>query len=121
MAAALVSLWGCGESPPIREIVSVRIMAVDRPVGAGGPSRTLRVAEDPAAAALARALVRCRGPEIVKFMPSYRVTAIERDGSEVTFLLRGEYVTVAGVAYGCSEDIEKLVERALGTATDHGR
>ena len=54
-------------------------------------------------------------------MPSYRVTAIERDGSEVTFLLRGEYVKVAGVAYGCSEDIEKLVERALGTATDHGR
>ena len=64
---------------------------------------------------------RAHGPELVKFMPRYRLTASGSDGSEVTFLLRGEYVKLAGVAYGCSEDIEKLVERALGTATDHGR
>jgi len=33
---------------------------------------------------------RAHGPELVKFMPRYRLTASGSDGSEVTFLLRGE-------------------------------
>jgi hypothetical protein len=111
-----LSIWRCtGKPPPIGEIVSVTIVPNKPPFGPGGASRTLRVTEDPAAAAFVRALESCRGPELAKFPPSHRVVARGPDGSEVTLLVRGEFVKVEGVAYGCSENVEKLLVQALGT------
>ncbi len=118
LIGAALSTSGCHESPAIREIVSVQIQRLDVPKEARGPDLTFRVSDkDSAVAVLARTLQRCRGPEMVKFKPRYRVLASGRDGTQVTFLVLDEYVKVEGKAFRCSEDVQRLVERALATET----
>ncbi len=54
---------------------------------------------------------------MVKFKPKYSVLASGRDGSEVLFLVLGEYVKVEGVAFECSENVQRLIERVLARET----
>ncbi len=116
LIGAVLSMLACDKSPPIRGIMSVRIERLERPKEAPAIERTFRVSDkDPTVTALARTLEGCRGPEMVKFKPRYRVLASGRDGTQVTFLVLGEHVKIEGVAFRCSEDVQKLVERALAT------
>ena len=104
----------CGERPPIGRIVSVQVAHLRAAGGEGAPERALRTGiEDPVATALALALERCRGPEMVKFRGRYRVLATDRDGKQVSFLVLGGYAKVEGKAYLCPENVERLAERAL--------
>lgn len=115
---AVISPWRCtGRPPPIHEIESLTIVPRPPPSGPGGASRTVQVAGEPAAAALVRALGGCRGPELAKFLASHDVVAKGRDGAALTLLVRGRFVKIDGVAYGCDEDVEQLV-RALGRGQD---
>jgi hypothetical protein len=102
----------CGEPPALGDVVALEIQRIEHPAPRVGEACRVSVRGDPAAAVLIRALERCRGPEMAKFVAHYHMRAVRPDGGGETVLVNGRFVKVNGVAFACRDDVEALAAAA---------